>query len=105
MKFVNRGYIVVRPTKEFINWANQNDEDFEDLADNEASIYLIEEDFYDDEPVIKSHFKKIFLNELQGVSEDSASYPEISFETFNLWFDLEIGSTVFDTQKDSLIAD
>lgn len=105
MKIVNRGYLSVRPTKLFIDWANQNDEDFSDLDTSEASIYLIEEDFYDDEPVLKSHFKKVFLNELEAVTEDESVYPEIKFEIFNAWFDVELGAAVFDTQENNIIAD
>lgn len=59
MKFVNRGYLSVKPTKLFIDWANEHDEDFAGLQSSEASIYLIEEEFYDDEPVLKSHFKSV----------------------------------------------
>lgn len=105
MKIVNRGFISVNPTKLFIDWANKNDEDFDGLVSSEASVYLIEEDFYDDEPVLKSHFKKIFLNELESVSEDDSSYPEINFELFNTWFNVELGASVFDTQKTDLLGE
>jgi hypothetical protein len=105
MKFVNRGYIIVRPKKAFIEWANANDEDYNDLTENEPSVYLIEEDFYDDEVVLKANFKKIFTNELLSVSEDDSTFPEITYEIFNDWFEVEMGSTVFDSQNDSLKAD
>lgn len=105
MKFVNRGYLSVKPTKLFIEWANKNDEDFGELQSSEASIYLIEEDFYDDEPVLKNHFKKVFQNELMAVTEDESVYPEIKFEVFNEWFDIEMGASVFDTQSGGLVAD
>ena len=49
MKFVNRGYIIIQPKEAFINWANEHDTDFSELEDNEPNVYLIEEDFYDDE--------------------------------------------------------
>ncbi|MDC0100504.1 hypothetical protein N8Z27_02255 [Crocinitomicaceae bacterium] len=105
MKFVNRGYLSVKPTKLFVDWANKNDEDFNALADSEPSVYLIEEDFYDDEPVLKSHFKKVFKNELMAVSEDESKYPDIKFEIFNEWFDIQMGGFVFDTQEGGLNAD
>ena len=105
MKFVNRGYLSVKPTKLFIDWANEHDEDFNSLSDSESSIYLVEEDFYDDEPVLKSHFKKVFQNELQAVTEDESVYPEIKFEVFMNWFDVELGGSVFDTQSSGLQAD
>ena len=105
MKFVNRGYLSVKPTKLFIDWANKHDEDFGELQSSEASIYLIEEDFYDDEPVLKSHFKKVFQNELMAVTEDASVYPEIKFEVFSEWFDIEMGASVFDTQSGGVVAD
>ena len=105
MKFVNRGYMVVQPTKSFIEWANKNDEDYSDLTSNESSVYLIEEDFYDDEPVVKANFKQIFLNELMAVSEDEEVYPEITLENFNAYFSYQLGSTVFDAEASNLVAD
>ena len=105
MKIVNRGFISIKPTTLFIDWANKNDEDFDGLVNSEASIYLIEEDFYDDEPVLKSQFKKIFLNELESVTEDDSLYPEIKFELFNTWFNVELGASVFDTQKMNLVGE
>lgn len=105
MKFVNRGYMIVKPMKAFIEWANKNDEDYSDLTDNEASVYLIEEDFYDNDPILKSNFKKIFLNELMSVSEDEGSYPEITLENFKNFFQIEMGSTVFDAESKGLVAD
>ena len=35
---------------------------------SEPNVYLIEEDFFEDEPVIKANFKKIFNNEIYAVS-------------------------------------
>lgn len=105
MKIVNRGYIIVRPKKAFMDWANQNDEDFEDLQDAEANIYLTEEDFYEDEPIIKASFKKIFMNELKSVTEDKTVYPEMELDVFRNWFEVELGSMVFDMQKEDLKAD
>lgn len=97
--------MVVTPKQDFIDWANKNDEDYSDLTNNEASVYLIEEDFYDDEPVLKANFKKIFVNELMAVSEDESSYPEISLENFTNYFNVELGSTVFDAESNGLVAD
>lgn len=105
MKFVNRGYIVVQPTKEFIEWANKNDEDYADLTDNEPSVYLIDEDFFDDEEMIQAKFKKIFRNELAAVTSNDEVHPEITRENFDLYFTCSLGSTVFDLCKEDLKAD
>ena len=105
MEIVNRGYILVTPKEAFITWANQHDEDFEDLTQNEGSMYLIEDDFYEDEPVLKSHFKRIFENELLAVTEDEGAYPKITFENFEEMFHCQLGTMVFDTIKSDLKRD
>lgn len=105
MKFVNRGYIIVRPKEAFIVWANENDADYSDLEDNEPNVYLIEEDFYDDETVLKGHFKAIFENELFAVTDNESKFPPIRWEVFNEWFDMQLGATVFDAESSGLQAD
>ena len=97
--------MVVSPKPSFIEWANKHDEDFSDLVDNEPSVYLIEEDFYDDEAVLKANFKGVFRNELLAVTEDESQFPSITMEEFEKFFSVQMGSTVFDTEKTDLIAD
>jgi len=96
MKILERGFITVTPTKKFIDWANNNDEDYRDLVSNEGNVYLVEEDVYDDEVLLKSKFKEIFMNELQSVSENESQYPEITWDSFNTHFEVSFGSCVFD---------
>ena len=61
MKFVNRGYLLITPTKDFVEWANSTEPDFKLNADFvEGNVYLIEEDFLESEPIIEANFKKIF---------------------------------------------
>jgi hypothetical protein len=105
MFITNRGFIHVKPKKAFIDWANQNDEDYADLSGNEGNIYLIQDDFYEDGPVIEANFKKIFANELYAVTEDESCFPEITMDLFNDWFSVELGSTVFDTIKTQIQRD
>ena len=105
MKIVNRGYMIVKPKKAFLDWANSCDEDYNDLTNVEANVYLIEEEFYEDEPIIRANFKKVFRNELLAVSEDESKYPEISEKNFFEWFHAELGSMVFDVMNANLTAD
>ena len=105
MKFVNRGFITVRPKKAFFEWANSFEEAIEFSEDDqiEPNVYLITEDFFDIEPIIEQNFKKIFESELSAITEESSDWPENrKIETFNEWFDLEIGSMVFDLEKSDL---
>lgn len=104
MKLVNRGFLLVKPKQEFLTWANQFDEemDFSETDDCEGNVYLIEEDFFDIEPLIEQNFKKIFKNELSSVT-DEENWPEkLTIELFATWFEIDFGSTVFDMEKSDL---
>ena len=109
MKIVNRGYIIVRPTAQFWSWDNPYTEEelrVEEGDPIEPNIYLIEEDFFDVEPLIEQNFKKIFKTELSMVNEDEGSWPEkLTVELFLNWFDLEFGATVIDLDKSDLKKD
>jgi hypothetical protein len=104
MKLVNRGFIFIRPKQAFCDWAKQHDSefDFNESDDLEGNVYLIEDDFFEIEPLLEQHFKKIFMNECQGVVEDDEFIPKLTMELFLDWFEIQIGSTVFDTQKSQL---
>lgn len=104
MKIVNRGYISVKGREPYMNWINNHEEEFLMDAAVEANIYLIEEDFFDIEPLIKGNFKKIFLNELEAITDDEDSYPNIDLATFEKWFEVEVGNAVFDCEKGGLNA-
>ena len=69
---------------------------------SEPNVYLIEEDFFEDEPVIKANFKKIFNNEIYAVSSEEENFPEITLENFEEWFSYLLGNTVFDCEKGKL---
>jgi hypothetical protein len=106
MNIVNRGYLSVRPKAPFFDWANKFEEDvvFSLGFNNEPSLYLITEDFIDEEPIIKQHFKKIFKNELMAISEDEENWPEVfTLELFLEWFEISLGSMVFDLEKSNLV--
>lgn len=104
MKLVNRGFIRVKAKQGFIDWANKVEPEFELDEEVEGNVYLIEEDFFDVEPVIEANFKKIFETELYMISEEEESFPVINIETFLDWFEIEIGNTVFDTLKSDIKA-
>ncbi|MCH2232101.1 MAG: hypothetical protein MK105_17320 [Crocinitomicaceae bacterium] len=105
MKIVNRGYLKVKAKRPFIDWATATDADMFIDEDTEANIYLVEEDFFDVEPIIKANFKRIFLNELDAVTEDETAFPEIKLEVFEAWFNVEAGTMVFDCEKDSILSE
>jgi len=100
MKIINRGYLLVKPTQFFNDWANQHLEDdfkLNGTEEAEPNVYLIEEDFFEVEPLLEKNFKKIFKTELLMISEEEDLWPEITMDAFLIWFEIELGSTVFDT--------
>ncbi|MFA7272787.1 MAG: hypothetical protein WC044_02910 [Crocinitomicaceae bacterium] len=107
MKFVNRGYLLITPTKTFIDWANTQSPELPlDAEFVEGNVYLIEEDFLETEPILEANFKKIFKNELEAVTEDEEQWPEkLTMELFLSFFTWEMGTTVFDLQKTDLNRD
>ncbi len=97
---VNRGFMIVRAKSPFVNWANGKDDEFYLIGQNpEPSVYLIEEDFMETETILKASFKRIFLNELHGVSDNESDFPEITMSNFEAWFDIEFGGIVCDLEK------
>ncbi len=107
MKFINRGYLFVKPTQKFVDWANSIDGEipisFEFI---EGNVYLIEEDFMETEPILKANFKKIFTAEFESVTDDSSHWPcEIKLENFEQYFNFEFGGTVFDTLSSNIRTD
>lgn len=102
MKILNRGYIIIHPKQAFIDWALKQDEEYSLSEFSEPNVYLIEDDFFEDEPVLKSNFKKIFKNELSAISDEEETFPKITIENFESYFTYVIGTTVFDNEKGKL---
>lgn len=104
MKILNRGYILVEPRQAFCDWAKQHDPDFDfDEGDDlEGTVYLIEDDFFEIEPILEQQFKAIFISECEAVCEDENMFPTPTMELFLTWFFIRVGGTVFDTQQSDL---
>ena len=108
MKIVNRGFMTVAPKQAFWDWANEFEDDvvFSEADEVEPNVYLITEDFFEIEPLIEQNFKKIFKNELSMITDKEEDWPENrTLELFLSWFTIEIGSTVFDLEKNGLSAE
>ncbi len=105
MKILNRGFIIVRPTQLFWDWAAKFENELEFSVDDdlEPNVYLITEDFFEIEPVIEKNYKKILETELRMITDEEEDWPlDMNFELFLNWFILEVGSTVFDLEKSDL---
>lgn len=104
MKILNRGFIKVTPTLTFIDWAKSVAEEtpFFD-ANPESTIYLIEDDFWEEEKIIEKYFKKIAKQEFGAIEENIENQPLIAdLELFNSYFHSEFGTFVYDLLNDSL---
>lgn len=97
--------MIIRPRQAFLDWANQLDADvkFDENDNVEGTNFLIEEDFFDVEPVIEKHFKKIFKHELSMVTELEDLWPQkLTIDVFLEWFSVDFGSVVIDLEKSDL---
>ena len=105
MKIVNSSYITIHPKQAFWDWANKYNTEVSFDADDatEGTVYLVEEDFFDFEPVLEKNFKKIFKNELSSITDEEEYWPEErTMEVFENWFTVDFGSIVVDLEKSDL---
>ena len=101
MTILNRGQIVVYPTKTFETWAISHSEDELFFSETpEPTVYLIEEEFWDEEELLKKYAKKIVKQEFDALDDSITIYPKIeTIDDFTKFFIYEIGSFVFDLLK------
>ena len=97
---INRGVVIVRPGKPFLDWAAQLD-DSGVLPDptGEQTVYLVASFEDDDEAwaLLEEIYPTIFENELYGWHTDDAAWPhERTFAMFRAWFTIELHSVVED---------
>jgi hypothetical protein len=102
MKTINRGYLMILFKQSFLDWSNKyNDLQFQE-GEVEPSLYLIEDDFIEDDKVIEGLFKKIMMIEFTGVTENEVEWPTISREVFDSFFSYVLGISVIDLVKGPL---
>ena len=103
MNLVNRGFIFVKARPVFIKWAQTIDPDLLIDEQAEGSVYLIEEEFWDDDVILKKYGKQIAQQEFESLGFEIADWPE-SFELddFLSWFSCELGCTCIDLLKEPL---
>lgn len=97
---LDRGFIIVEPQPDFIKWVEKHVKDTPvGFEDSEPSIYLISDDFLDDELVIKQNYMEIFLYELEITGIDEENWPEINLDNFNCYFKTTVGVSVVDLKQ------
>lgn len=98
MNVLDRGFIKVMPTSVFWTWAQKYSEDInENMTFSEPNLYLVEDEFWDDDVLLIKYMKKISFTEFGQITEHKEDWPILEGlpEFLNL-FDVEIGSMVFD---------
>ena len=103
MNLVNRGFIQVKPKEKLIEWAAKFNAELMLHQEAEGTLYLIEEDFWDDDVVLKKYSKKIAQQEFAALGFEAALWPEaFDLEAFNDWFNCKLGCTCIDLLKEPL---
>lgn len=103
MNLVNRGFVFVQPNKQYVTWALLMKPELILDEQAEGTVFLIEEEFWDDELIFKQYAKKIAQEQFGSVSTDETTWPKCTdlaeFETF---FRVEFGCTCIDLRKEPL---
>jgi hypothetical protein len=104
MKTVNRGFISITPTPLFIAWALKYSDEVQFFTNNpEPSIYLVEDDFWEDAIILEKYYKKIAQEEFKAICSDEEKFPVLSNEDeFSLYFSSSLGTIVHDLLKEKL---
>ena len=107
MNLLNRGFISIIPKREFLEWKlSVLKEELIEPESPEPTIYLIEDEFWDEDEILKKYFNKIAKQEFNAISESSESWPKMGdVEQFSKYFDSEFGTFVFDLLKTPINSD
>jgi hypothetical protein len=104
IKILNRGFISVKPkTLFYIEVEKELQEKLMHISEPEATIYLIEEDFWDNESVLKKNYKKILECEKRQLSPSKKlELTEIKVDCLNDFFTFSFGNLVVDNEQNGI---
>ncbi len=113
MGLLNRSAIILRPKPPFLEWAKQDDttgiaEDVFNSLRNEPHVFLLPEhdDDYAQREVLEDFWRAAFEAMLNGWVTDKKLWPKKrSFQMFQDWFEIQIGSAVEDLYLDEPLED
>lgn len=114
MKLLNRSAFVVLPCQPFVDWTNNLNVDADGLHQSlsleeqrrEGTVYLIDEvsSEADFEKALQNSWLTIFQSELSAWDELGDHWPhELTFETFQQWFDVHHQIMALDLSKQPLM--
>ena len=101
---VERAVALVRVKKPFLDWINSADGPANltlEIVNSESQAFLLPEHDTPEEleEIMEDLYKEIFEIELAGYYTNRSCWPEISYERFLDWYDIEVHSMVFDPYK------
>lgn len=103
MNIVNRGFLFIKPKNAFIDWAQKIAPELLIDQHAEGSVYLIEEDFWDDELIINKYAVQMAAQEFSAITTEEALWPKWQeTQEFENYFVVELGCTCFDLLSSSL---
>jgi hypothetical protein len=107
MNILNRGQIVIFPTKNFEAWAIQHSKEELYFSEKpEPNVYLIEDEFWEDELIIEKYRRKIIKRECSEICTDEIKWPVIKDnEQFRFYFQVFLGIIVVDLLESDLICE
>lgn len=103
---LNRCAVIVTPKSPFWDWVNKTsdaDEIFPMEPPSDSNIYLVPS--YESEENIglaiknylNQNYADLFVSELEAWNMDPLTFPEITYDRFNEWFDVSSHTMIFDT--------
>ncbi len=104
IKILNRGFISVTPKPFFYEEAaKEMNKEILTFKNAEPTIYLIEEDFWDNETVLKKHFKKIIASEKRQLNPShNLTLDQINIENAEDYFVFRFGNLVIDNEDSGI---
>jgi len=104
IKILNRGFISVTPKPFFYEEAaKEMNKEILTFINAEPTIYLIEEDFWDNETVLKKHFKKIIASEKRQLNPShNLRLDQINIENAEDYFVFRFGNLVIDNEDSGI---
>lgn len=97
---LNRGALLVRPARPFIDWAaSLDDSGVLPEVDGEQTVYLVPEfgDESEQRAILEEVFAEVFESELFGWHTDESVWPQPrTLKMFHEWFSIEMHSVIED---------
>jgi len=103
---LNRAAISVIPKKDYHDWANTvfpEEKPTQPVDSDEATVYLVNDDWTTIDECLEKNWEEIFANELFLTVTDEELWPdEIDLAMFKKWFSYTIGSILIDLEEGEL---